>query len=91
MWVATKPLKGPAFQVEPGMPIPHQGHARFRERLKELFGADCLRWTEGVSTEELRKVRHELNGLRQENARLKGQYKHLLTRLEALTGKKTAA
>ena len=77
MWVATKKIEHAKFTVLEGMPIPHQRHVGFRERLQQIYGKDCVRYVEDVSPLLLRKAQTELAELRKENERLKRQNEQL--------------
>jgi len=91
MWVATKKLEHEKFTVMEGMPIPHQQHAGFRERLRQLYGKDCIRHVGNVSPMQLSKVQVELVELRKENEKLKKQNEVLRQQLVIKPGNKVAA
>ena len=90
MWVATKKIEHPKFTLQEGMPIPHQHHSGFRERLKQLYGKDAIKWVVDVSAQQLKKIELELATLRSENVRLKKQNEALLKQAKPPQGKVAA-
>lgn len=87
MWVATKKIDHPKFNLSPGMTIPHQNHAVFRTRLREMYGNDCIEWREQVNAAEIGKIKIEMTQLRTMTERLTKQNEQLRAENDTLRKK----